>query len=705
MYRRSTIRQERGEHYLDFVRRKTSLRSLVDPRTFVYDLGLISDGTSHTTICEVLKGQYRLAKDLGDSRWIETTRRETATILCSDRWVDDNLPSLLGNHRSRRTKTSHTAEATSSMCVDIRLKTNPNLEVVRTNAADSNARSMEISDSSEVHGEADSSADHDTADQECGISAPTGLMVNVREPEPTFPEPIPVIHNPGKRMHPARHVEAKQSTQDVGSKRARMDHNLSITVLTKPSSHLAQLCPFPNCVKREKKIKRHVQRQHLPRIFSDIKPIRSIDESVLCQLQYSSLISLVISALGQNADVYSAVNYVNQSGGIPKNTSVHPDTIACMRKFSVPQGWAEPPEGFTVSPVNSPAALFHWRCLVVLLSLLPPIQREEFRVDGRVRSDIKHPTNTEDSQVPVVDSSTEDEFTVIDVSYGSDVEVCNEKIITVNEAFDSHFHLDRTSFRIWKKSSGKSVDDLISYSFSGNQHPQLDVSVAGGVIVYSEPSTHPEIVSVERPWGVAVGVHPKHTEEFSRDRFLHMKELLNRPHVVALGEVGLDRTVPVKLWRRQEDVLCQVLTLSRKDKVLVLHLRGTPADRIGMDVHARCMQILHTSCDPDQPIHLHCFTGDARLVKEWMNSFSHVYFGFTGAVETFSTDQIDGLRAVPMNRMLLETDSPYMKPGGGYINTPAFIGDVATVVASKLQISVRYLLNETVKNCRKLYAL
>lgn len=341
----------------------------------------------------------------------------------------------------------------------------------------------------------------------------------------------------------------------------------------------------------------------------------------------------------------------------------------------------------------------------MLLSLLPPIQREEFRVDGRVRSDIKHPTNTEDSQVPVVDSSTEDEFTVIDVSYGSDVEVCNEKIITVNEAFDSHFHLDRTSFRIWKKSSGKSVDDLISYSLSGNQHPQLDVSVAGGVIVYSEPSTHPEIVSVERPWGVAVGVHPKHIEEFSRDRFLHMKELLNRPHVVALGEVGLDRTVPVKLWRRQEDVLCQVLTLSRKDKVLVLHLRGTPADRIGMDVHARCMQILHKSCDPDQPIHLHCFTGDARLVKEWMNSFSHVYFGFTGAVETFSTDQIDGLRAVPMNRMLLETDSPYMKPGGGYINTPAFIGDVATVVASKLQISVRYLLNETVKNCRKLYAL
>uniref|UniRef100_A0A8W8P0W3 Uncharacterized protein n=1 Tax=Magallana gigas TaxID=29159 RepID=A0A8W8P0W3_MAGGI len=52
--RRSTIRQEKGEHFLDFVRKKTSLKSLVDPRTFVYDLVLLSDGTSHTAICEVL---------------------------------------------------------------------------------------------------------------------------------------------------------------------------------------------------------------------------------------------------------------------------------------------------------------------------------------------------------------------------------------------------------------------------------------------------------------------------------------------------------------------------------------------------------------------------------------------------------------------------------------------------------------------------
>ncbi|XP_065942732.1 uncharacterized metal-dependent hydrolase YcfH-like [Magallana gigas] len=181
--------------------------------------------------------------------------------------------------------------------------------------------------------------------------------------------------------------------------------------------------------------------------------------------------------------------------------------------------------------------------------------------------------------------------------------------------------------------------------------------------------------------------------------------LLCFPYDVAIGEVGLDRTVPVKLWRRQKEAFRQVLTLIRKDKVLVIHLLGISSDRIGIDVHFRCIHILQRICDPDQPIHLHCFTGDQELVKLWMDHFSNVFFGFTGVVDSFSVDQISGLRTVPMNRVLLETDSPYMKPGGGDINTPAFIGDVASQVASRLGVTMQYLLRETVRNARRLYKM
>lgn len=148
-----------------------------------------------------------------------------------------------------------------------------------------------------------------------------------------------------------------------------------------------------------------------------------------------------------------------------------------------------------------------------------------------------------------------------------------------------------------------------------------------------------------------------------------------------------------------------MLTIIRKDKVLVLHLRGISSDMIGMDVHSRCIHILQRMCNPDQPFHLHCFTGDQELVKLWMDYFFNVYFGLTGAVESFSVDQIFGLRTVPINRVLLETDSPYMKPSGGDINPPAFIGDVASQVAPRLEVTIPYLLSETVRNGRRLYKI
>lgn len=71
-----------------------------------------------------------------------------------------------------------------------------------------------------------------------------------------------------------------------------------------------------------------------------------------------------------------------------------------------------------------------------------------------------------------------------------------------------------------------------------------------------------------------------------------MKNMLDFPSVTGLGEIGLDRTVPSNLWRKQEEVFRQVLSLVRQEKVLILHLRPAGSDIIGMDVHARCIQIL-----------------------------------------------------------------------------------------------------------------
>lgn len=137
---------------------------------------------------------------------------------------------------------------------------------------------------------------------------------------------------------------------------------------------------------------------------------------------------------------------------------------------------------------------------------LKPTQREELRVHGYVVIDnsLVTPTPTENSGGPNNDAST-DEFTVIDVSYGSDyddrqpaIEKQKLTIPDLNKAFDSHFHLDRTVFKIWKHyvPSDKTAEDLLSYTYRSNSPPQLTVSLTGGVINYSEPSTHPSTHSL-----------------------------------------------------------------------------------------------------------------------------------------------------------------------------------------------------------------
>lgn len=65
---------------IETVRKKCTTGRLVDPKKLVYDLAFLNDGTSHSAICEVIIHQYKLTKDFGDLRWIETVRTECTTI-------------------------------------------------------------------------------------------------------------------------------------------------------------------------------------------------------------------------------------------------------------------------------------------------------------------------------------------------------------------------------------------------------------------------------------------------------------------------------------------------------------------------------------------------------------------------------------------------------------------------------------------------
>lgn len=108
---------------MEYVRRSTSTRRLVDPKRLVYDLAPLNDGTSHSVICDIIIQQYKLAKDFGDLKWIETVRKECTTILCTKRWVDEHLPSWIYPLSRKRVRPSSAVSSTAipKMCRDIRL--------------------------------------------------------------------------------------------------------------------------------------------------------------------------------------------------------------------------------------------------------------------------------------------------------------------------------------------------------------------------------------------------------------------------------------------------------------------------------------------------------------------------------------------------------------------------------------------------------
>ena len=137
----------------------------------------------------------------------------------------------------------------------------------------------------------------------------------------------------------------------------------------------------------------------------------------------------------------------------------------------------------------------------------------------------------------------------------------------------------------------------------------------------------------------------------------------------------------------QETVLKKLLQFCYVRKPLILHIRGPFGDHLGTDTRSKCLEIVKDCCAPIQPIHVHCFSGGPEDFYSWTRAFHSCYFGFTSVVARFNTIHLQGLRAAPPDRILLETDSPYFPQAGVRISTQAYIGDVAQEVGRFLPAS------------------
>ena len=268
-------------------------------------------------------------------------------------------------------------------------------------------------------------------------------------------------------------------------------------------------------------------------------------------------------------------------------------------------------------------------------------------------------------------------------------------------AFDSHFHVDRLAATV----GGSALDIERLVQQITEVAPVNRTILSGGVLVYCDPKTYDKVPLQAQPkWRVAVGIHPKKVKEFTAEKQRYFNTLHKNPRVGALGEVGLDYSDPNLNREDQKRLLTQVVKSCTPEKVLILHVRGTRGDHLSAEASRDCLAIVQEACDPEQRVHLHCFGGGVQQLREWRRAFPDCHFGVTGKVVHFNREQREALCKIPLDRLLVETDAPYMPMLHGLRTTsPAYIGDVAAAVSRVRGDSIDAILLATEANGRRLY--
>jgi len=196
----------------------------------------------------------------------------------------------------------------------------------------------------------------------------------------------------------------------------------------------------------------------------------------------------------------------------------------------------------------------------------------------------------------------------------------------------------------------------------------------------------------------SVGVHP-HDASGLRDGVLdEIKKLAENRRVVAVGETGLDfyymnspREVQIEAFRKHI-ALAKELNLP-----VVVHVR---------DAHKETLQILMEEKAKEVGGVIHCFTGDYEAAKKYLDE--GFYISFSGIITFNNAEGIrEAVKNIPFERMLIETDSPYLTPYPfrGKRNEPAYVRFVAEKIAGIRGVSVEKVAEETTNNAKRLFML
>ena len=248
---------------------------------------------------------------------------------------------------------------------------------------------------------------------------------------------------------------------------------------------------------------------------------------------------------------------------------------------------------------------------------------------------------------------------------------------------DSHVHLDHEQFR-------GDVDACIARAQDQGITRMLTIGTGDG-----PPKLDCALELAARYDGVyaTVGVHPHEASKANPATFDELRHLLKEPSVLALGEIGLDYHYDFSPREVQREVFIEQLRLAREaGKPVIIHTREAWPDTL--DVLRR---------EWSGPGIMHCFTGDEAQAREALDLGFHLSFG--GVLTFQKAENVRQAAAiVPEDRLLVETDAPYLAPipFRGKRNEPAFMVETVKRLAAVRGVPPEQVASATTANFHRL---
>ncbi|WP_339842754.1 TatD family hydrolase [uncultured Halopseudomonas sp.] len=253
---------------------------------------------------------------------------------------------------------------------------------------------------------------------------------------------------------------------------------------------------------------------------------------------------------------------------------------------------------------------------------------------------------------------------------------------------DSHCHLDRLDLTPYSGSLDAALDAARAKGVG--KFLCIGVDAANAPVVKSLAQRYPDVYC-------SVGVHPLDLADEQLTELDWLLGELDHPRVVAIGETGLDYHYQPEMAEQQKrSFQCHLVAARQTGKPVIIHTRAARQDTLDL---LREADLAGTGV-------LHCFTEDWDMARQALDL--GYYISLSGIVTFRNADALrDVARRVPADRLLVETDSPYLAPvpHRGKPNEPQFVCDVAACVADIRGEPLDTLWQNTTENFHRLFPL